>query len=287
MYACSRCGYCTDVKSNLVRHLRKRTACRPTQEDVPREDILHELGLEKEETEWVCTICKETFTSRASMYRHKRECKEREENQERKRYEELESRIRELEDKNATLIHQTVNHVSNVNKGTINHITINAVGKEDIRHLTEHVRFKDFMVRCIRDKVEGVCNYLVKKHFDPAHPENHNIKKVNKKDEFMECYDGRKWKVRYAEDILEDIFMNIQKDFADFVDQALTENGSIKKVWMDNFMKQVGCPLEWDLSNDAYEFQHEVDEETKRKLRNKIYKLACEYIYRHSKEIEI
>lgn len=286
MYSCKRCGYNSEFKSNLTRHLRKRVPCKAELEDIPREELLGEVVEKDAETEWTCPICHDVFHSRSSMYRHKRSCKAKTEQKEKHRIEELESRLQELENTTThhTHIHQTVN---NVNQGTINNITINAVGKEDIGYLTEHPKFQEFMVRCIRDRMEGVCNYLVKKHFDPAHPENHNLKKLNKKDDFMEVFDGRKWKLRYSEDILEDIFENIQKDFADFVDQAFTENGKMKKVWMDNFMKQVGSPLDWDLSNEMYEFQGEVNDDTKRRLRNKIYKLACEYIYRHSKEIDV
>lgn len=286
MYTCKRCGYNSEFKSNLTRHLRKRVPCKAELEDIPRDELLGEVVEKEADTEWTCPICHDVFHSRSSMYRHKRSCKEKTEQKEKYRIEELESRLQELE---STTTHHThiQQQVNNVNRGTINNITINAIGKEDIGYLTEHPKFQEFMVRCIRDRMEGVCNYLVKKHFDPAHPENHNLKKLNKKDDFMEVYDGRKWKLRYSEDILEDIFVNIQKDFADFVDQAFTENGKMKKVWMDNFMKQVGSPLDWDLSNDMYEFQGEVNDDTKRRLRNKIYKLACEYIYRHSKEIDV
>lgn len=293
-WQCKRCGYMASTKGNLIKHYQRKTQCDATVSNISPLECLEELCKKTYEGNVIrCEYCQKQFKSASCKSKHKKICKKKPED----KVKSLEDKVKKLEEALQNLTyHQSPSSPQvnlyggqHINQGNqlhqVNHITIHAVGREDIAYLTEHARYPEFMIRCIRDKVEGVCNFLLKKHFDPAHPENHNLKKTNRKDPFIECFDGRKWKVRFCEDVLEDIFINIQTDFANFVDQAFAENGTIKKVWMDNFMKQVGVPLDWDLSNDGYTFQETMSEEDKKNFRKKIYLLACEYIYRHSKEV--
>lgn len=290
MYTCKRCDYSTKAKGNLIRHYQRKQKCIVTKEDICTNILLSEItNIAHEDTaHYTCNVCNIHLHSRATYYRHKKKCKAIQESavvtQLQKEVNELKDQMKAINTSVAKAAsYNTTNNIQNAQN--ITNITINAIGREDISYITQHTKFTDFMVRCIRDKMDGVCNYLVKKHFHPDHPENHNIKKLNKKDDFMECFDGRKWKIRYVEDILEDTFLNIQKDFAAFIDEAINEEGIIKKIWLDNFMKSVGAPLDWDFSNDLYEFDNDaIDEETKTKLRDRIHRLACEYIYRQSKE---
>jgi hypothetical protein len=163
---------------------------------------------------------------------------------------------------------------------------VNAFGRENIDHLLDHPEYQKFMINCIRDKTSGVINYMMKKHFDPKHPENTNIRKLNKKDEFIEINDGKRWKLRFKDDVLDDVFVCLQVHFGDFVDQCTMdiETSPLKKQWLDNFMKDVGESLEWDLTNDWYEYcERNLPESKKCELKSKIYKLALEHIYRNSK----
>ena len=291
-FSCKRCGYTTNSKGNLVKHFQRKTTCQPLHSDQSYEALLLELTA-KTFVGLKCEHCGKLLKSPSSKCRHKKICIK---NPDSSKY------ARHLEDKIDVLVqlidrqqqdidklkHQTSSTTQifhNTNNGTINNITINAFGKEDISYLTKHHNFPAFMVKCIKEKIDGVCQLIVRKHFDPKHPENHNIKKNNRKDDFMECYDGRKWKPRYSQDVLDDLFINLQTDFANFVDQAISDNGLIKKLWLDNFMKHVGAPLEWDLANSNYDFEDDERADDKQSAKNKIYKLACEYIYRHSKTI--
>lgn len=293
MFSCKRCGYATPAKDNLIRHLNRKEVCPAIHSSTDSDTLLRELE-DTRHRPYVCDICKKGFLHHSNLSRHKKNMHSKVIDMEQvtQLIEKQNKKIQELEERltqRGASSSSTTNIHGNVNQGTINHITnniqINALGREDISYLTEHPRFKEFMIKCVRDKVEGVCEYIVKKHFHPDHPENHNIKKLNRKDDFMECYDGRKWKVRFCEDVLDDIFIHLQKDFADFVDNAVGEEG-FRKMWLDNFMNHVGAPLDWDLSNDNYEHYSQMSPEQKQELRSKIYKLACEYIYRHSKTVE-
>lgn len=280
-YSCKRCGYTTERKGDMKKHLMKKTPCPADLSDTSCADLLIEL--DDRVKPYHCPYCEKGFAAHQSLYVHRKKCPLRVEDDDRDiKIQQLERQIEELK----KIVDSEVRHpnVTHINHGTVNNtvnnIQINAFGKEDISYLTDHPRFKEFMVKCIRGKMEGICEFLVKKHFHPEHPENHTIKKLNKKDEFMECYDGSKWKVRFCEDVLEDIFLMMQKDFANFVE---SEEGLLKKVWIDTFMDQVGGPLNWDLSTENYETYRELSEDKKQELRSRVYKLACEHIYRHSK----
>lgn len=297
-FCCKRCGYNASCKGNLAKHYKRKTECEPIYSDKPSSDLLEELVYKSlDGVGYPCEHCGKNLKTPSTKCKHKKICKHNPEsinfvNHLEQKMDEMmniiakqQKEIESLKQKAPT----SAKYISNQNNlGTINNtnntnITINALGKEDISYLTSHPKFDQFMIKCIKEKMSGVCEFLVKKHFDPEHPENHNIRKLTLKSDFMDTYDGRKWKPRFTEDVLRDIFINIQTDFANFVDEAISENGSIKKMWLDNFMKEVGAPLDWDLSNSDYEFDGEVDEGTKEQLRDKIYKLACEYIYRSSK----
>lgn len=297
IYTCKRCRY-QSTKGNVVQHLRRKNVCVATFEDIPVNVLIDELTHKEYNVKtYDCKFCGTKFNSSPNKYRHQRSCKHNPDNTTALETTEmvplcmvnaLEKRVKELEAKivstpptQGNTNNGTINN--NQNHGVINNITINALGKEDISYITEHPRFQQFMIGCIRDKAHGVMEYMVKKHFDPSHPENHNLKKL-RRDDFMEVHDGRGWRLRYAEDILQDLFLHMQRDFANFVEEALTEEGLIKKAWLDNFMETVGKPLDWDLSTEDYEYDGEVSEEKKGEIKSKLYKLAIEHIYRKSKE---
>ena len=194
--------------------------------------------------------------------------------------------LSQTQTQNTTVANSSITSGQNTFVGdhnTANIININGLGKEDIGYLTDNPRFKSFMTKCINNQLDGVMEYLENKHFNPKHPENHNLKKLTKKDSFMECYDGEKWRTRYCDDIMHDVFHNMYKAFADFVETA-TQDGKLKKVWLDNFMSTVGTPLDWDVNCDNYEFNDRMTDEQKTHLKERVFALAIEYIYKQSKQ---
>jgi hypothetical protein len=181
----------------------------------------------------------------------------------------------------------------NLNNGTIrnetiiNNITINGLGNEDIRYLTEAPEYKRLMSDCIKNDIAGVCEFMVKKHLDKEHPENRNLRKMNRNDGFIEYHDGNNWKVSLFDNVLDDVFEQLKKHFVEFVDEFACESHVLRKDWIDKFMKRVGEPLEWDLTSGRYDYDFDEDmtDEDKFKLKTRIFKVACDYIYRHSRKM--
>ena len=289
-YNCKRCGYQSDRKGDMKKHLSRQNPCPAMLQDIPCSTLLEELCQKRERRCYCCEICQTEFSSSQSKYLHKQRCE--------KNYNELvsKSEINELRTQLEELRSQMNNRpnlIQQNNHGTVNNIqnniTINALGKENVSYITDNPNFKQFMIRCIKQRADGVCEFLMRKHFDPKHPENNNIKKLNKKDNFMEVFDGADWKVRFSEDVLDDVFIHLQKDFAQFVEQELcSDDGKLKIVSVENFMKYVGAPLEWDLSTFEHDFTSDcLSEERKADLKKKLYMLALEHIYRKSKEVYV
>ena len=134
-----------------------------------------------------CSICQQTFTYLSGLYRHRAKCKETEV----KPIDiptHLETEIQELRkeiellknQKNTNIQNQnnikTQNNNNNTNIKTQNNIIINCFGNENLDYITDKV-----IIHCM-NKVYGAIPLLIEKiHFDPEHPENHNIQIPNKK----------------------------------------------------------------------------------------------------------
>ena len=173
------------------------------------------------------------------------------------------------------------------NNTIVNNITINALGQESFQKLLENPtpELTKFMTNCIKNGPTGVCQLLIKKHFDDQQPENHNLRKLNKKDDFIEFHDGTDWQLGLYDNVLEDVFKVLEHHFTNFVDRFACQSQVLRKQWLDKFMKQVGEPLEWDFTSHEYdyEFNDNMTSEEKERLKNRVFNLAVEYIYRHSK----
>lgn len=134
-----------------------------------------------------CSICQKNFLYYSGLSRHRVNCKEEvnvvsqleTENLElHKKYLELSKKIDVLEKKQNTNI-QNQNNIQTQNtniKTQNNNIIINCFGNENLDYITDKV-----IIHCM-NKVYGAIPLLIEKiHFDPEHPENHNIQIPNKK----------------------------------------------------------------------------------------------------------
>ena len=112
-YLCERCGYKTNVKCNMIKHLKRKIICPCVNGNSSREELLQNLESTKTK-DWQCTICDECFASKSTMYRHKKNCERENEN---KRITELEQSIKELQ-RSLTSQSQVISH-SNIKNSNI------------------------------------------------------------------------------------------------------------------------------------------------------------------------
>ena len=292
LYNCSICNYSTLSKSNYNRHIE--TIKHKSREIYCKNIFICDKCNKKLSTkQWLdnhvkncrgttsiveCGKCNKEFNNRYSRYAHEKKCKE------------IDKNIILCKDNITNNI--TNNIVNNItNNNTIN-ITINNIGKENIDYFLEHTDFSNFMYNCIENKTNGICNLIAKKHFDPEHPENHNIRKFNKKDNFLEIYDNNSWNIKNYKDGLDYITIPLENTFLIFMEKIIENNETIKDNIFTHFMREVGTILGWDLSVGDYNFSFNniemnngMNEKSQKLLKTKIYKLFCESIYNYTKII--
>lgn len=119
----------------------------------------------------------------------------------RKELNELKAQVAFLLDKNMSQNTNCNNQTNNNNNITIN---INAFGKENTEHIDDKA-----ILSCIGRVYKSIPALLEKIHFDPEHPENHNIKITNKKLPYASVMgDNNKWKTVDRKDAIESMVLN-------------------------------------------------------------------------------
>lgn len=203
-----------------------------------KSSIKHQLCVDKSIKLFACDECGKKYMYKTGLSTHKKKCTstmkmdELVENQKKleKHNKELEQeriqlrkQIEELLDKFSQFQGQsTVNTTNNTNNiGTQNniHIHINAFGKENMDYITN-----EFMGECVKKIYNSVPSLLQKIHFDPEHPENHNIKITNKKLPHASVMsEDQQWKLVNKQDAIEDM---IDKGY-NMIDEKFREDPSI------------------------------------------------------------
>ena len=133
-----------------------------------------------------------------------------------KEREEMKNQIAMLLDKHAEVHNNTTNNNNtNVERQHIT-ININAFGNENVDYIDDKAMFA-----CISRVYKSIPSLLEKIHFDPKHPENHNIKITNKKLPYASVMgNNQKWKTVDRKDAIETMVLNGYN----LLDEKYTEN---------------------------------------------------------------
>uniref|UniRef100_A0A6C0CLU0 C2H2-type domain-containing protein n=1 Tax=viral metagenome TaxID=1070528 RepID=A0A6C0CLU0_9ZZZZ len=121
-----------------------------------------------------------------------------------------------IETRNTTNNSNNTNHIQTQNNIENQYIVVNSFGNENIEHLTEQIicqLIKTSPFTCVPQLIEKI-------HFDPEHPENHNIKITNKKMNYAEIVKNNKWVTANKKKVIDDV---IQKSYI-ILDETYTDN---------------------------------------------------------------
>ena len=231
-YNCPRCGFCTELRANMSRHLARKFNCQPLLENISISECFQTVlngkckndfemtskmakndfemtqksrndfemtsnDFEMTSKKFSCIYCKKLFTRKNNLNNHvKKICKKRHKIDENKIIENLKTENEILKNNKTTTIQN--NSITNNNNNNNNTIIINAFGKENLAYIN-----KEYIHGLISEGPYGSIRKLIKYiHFNPDHKENHNIKIPNKRDKYAMVYDGNMWQVRNKKNMI-------------------------------------------------------------------------------------
>lgn len=116
------------------------------------------------------------------------------------------------------------NSVNNTNNGIVNNVSIqiNALGNENTDYLTT----KD-KVEIVEKMHKSIITYIEKIHFNPDHPENHNVYFQNLKNSYGAMFNGGRWETRHISDIIETM-MDYGRNKIEEIREELKEKGKMR-----------------------------------------------------------
>lgn len=214
------------------------------------QDVQNCTQLHPKEQNHRCKYCKNTFTRNSSLTRHYKTCKRKKEIDAENKviYEailqkmiEYEAKMEKFMEQNqqlaqenkmlkSTIITNTNSHNttnienSNVNTGTVNNVNIhiNALGNENTDYLTN----KDKM-EILEKMHKSIITYVEKVHFNPDHPENHNVYVQNLKNSYGAMFNGDRWETRHISDIVESL-MDYGRNKIEEIREEMKEKGKVR-----------------------------------------------------------
>jgi hypothetical protein len=244
---CHNCRKIFKLRKSLVRHVKECV-------------INNTIPLNNNE----CNNCHKVFPLRKCLIRHVKTCTDNIEN-----INECSKCRKVFKLKNNLLRHiktcvnsSSINNISNQqinmiinntqNKSTHNIIyvdnrvcsdtKINPFGKENLEFLTD-----DFMKSIIIEPEEGIIRLIQKVHFNKDQPENQNIQIKNKKEPYIDVFNGKSWEKQDKKTAIQNI-ITTKKDIMDgFIDeneettiinQFVKENYEIFSDMLNDYVRQ-------------------------------------------------
>ena len=321
VFVCNNCGYETLIKCNFISHQNRKTPCKsrnvmekkcenvnqgcenvnPDCENVNQgcENVnpdCENLNQRCENVKFECKKCNRNLSNKRNLENHVLICKGVDSLSCptcKKRFKSYQGKYKHLKNvkckpyvlpksdmiPSTSIINSTNCNNTNCNNTNITtNITINAFGKENYKYIIEN---HDFMKKCIKDREYGLVECLKMIHYNDEIPENHNIKKMNKKDEFVDIYDGSKWKLRMIDFAYSQVMGTLEKLFTDYIDN-LVDTGELEpmKRIVKVFCNRVSTVLDWEFNN--IDKNREVEDIEMRQLQHKLKKLISETLYRET-----
>lgn len=218
-YNCLRCGYSTKYKNDFRKHIYRKFTCKPILNKIDISKIINKFEMNKTikktqidfemtsndfqmtsndfvgNNEFKCRYCNKIFTRKNNLNYHiKNRCKLKKNiNDELNK---MKKEIEELKIKNNIINNTIKNNQINSN----NNIIINNFGSENTEYITD-----DMLKNLLLQGSNSIPSLIKQIHFNPNHPENHNIRIKNKKLKYAEIRENNEWKYKHKKAVLDDL----------------------------------------------------------------------------------
>ena len=203
-YKCPRCGFETNHKAVFKKHLNRKNICKTTFSNISINKILRMFSLtidniskdiskkdRKSNKKSKCKYCDKLFASRQSRSRH--ELKYCNIGQIGKNViDKLNEEVYQLQ-KDKLLISDKILDIHN----TDTKLPYNE---------SDHKFISDSKIsECMKRQYMSIPHLIKMVHFDPKHPENHNIYVSNIQSKQFFLYDGKKWILKNKDEIIDNL----------------------------------------------------------------------------------
>ena len=225
LHICNRCGYQTNRKQNLKKHLSRKFKCKiimnklqsskkVTQNDYKNMNKINKISQKSPKSnpkvtqndykKYKCSYCDKLYKYKQGKWRHEQNCKFR--NSETK--DNIINELLKQNDKKNELIENLIKKIGNnkVNNYNSNNKTVNIIinnyGEENIEFIDEK------MIKKLIKKPGSAIQKLLKIiHFNEKYPENQNLKITNIHDPYIHVYD-KGWKIKKKGQVIDEIIVD-------------------------------------------------------------------------------
>ena len=227
-YKCKKCNKIFTHFGNYNYHIMRIFPC--DQNDFsPKNKIIEqeqpEIAEEEENDELTCKYCKKRFSRRDVCRRHENfNCKNKKIIEKEKENKKLKE---EIKMNKQTIINnfQTINNyqqnIQNIQQnfgGFNSEVNLNPFGKEDISFLKNGV-----MKNIFKNPDLGIAQLIRLIHFNPEIPQNHNVRLKNKKEPYLNVFNGQNWELRDKDDTIQDLIISKKEIADDYFENLLTQ----------------------------------------------------------------
>ena len=206
-HICTKCNKIFTKKSSYNQHINRKTQC------------TEQIGTIDSDNN-VCSVCNKEFNSYISLYKH----------------------VKRASCKKQTVVNNTQN--INIDKQNINqnidtqnnlnmdNVKVVKFGNEDISYISD-----DLFQSILGHGYKSVEEFVDHTHFNPDHPENHNIYIADIKNNYVLLYDGSQWNIKDRDEAIEDLIYAKSDYLSVKFDELMHKLSPMDIKKFTNFMK--------------------------------------------------
>ena len=229
-YKCERCHYVAKQKGDIKKHFKRKNICRAIHSDISVEELLEKLNKPKEG--FACSKCNKIFKTSQGKYQHQKRCKQElvvfeEKKNDNQKIKELENELKLMKELfiEKTKNVQNITNNNNIDTQNITNLFISFNDKENIHKVLKQCQETILLLEQNRSKDKCFSIYLTAAHFNPDHPEMHNIKLTNLKPDYK-LIDIRDEHGKWKKEPQKEIFNNLINSSKDFITDIVKDNNS-------------------------------------------------------------
>ena len=245
VYSCKLCGFVSNLKGNHSQHLKTKKHLKKVEKSLQpmvmstndHKMTPNDHKMTTKIDTFKCDFCDLYFSTKPNKRRHELHyCKENTSitynkiKQLEKEKKKLEKQITKMLDNSCTINNTTNNTTNNntTNNNTNNIILVNNYGTENTDYLTVEI-----LTKLLNRPFDSIQDLIKMLHFNDEHPENHNVKITNKKEQYAMVWVDKIWEVRKKKALIKDM---VDKSY--MIIDSTYENIDIPNKKYINFQKQ-------------------------------------------------